>query len=191
MNMDPSQVEFANQDLDRFKKEFSAREAGQVKNHYVKRLGIWCLLAIAIFSIFYWIAYYPESGPILHSFKNFFLLAIGAVVGTWLSFLLRRVVLTFDDLAVLEEDRLNPSIRVLFMVALATVVGLLFWSGAVSGGIGNFQGGVALQSHGAWALLMGLLAGIAERTLGTAVSRRAGDFAATIGASGSTTAQVR
>ncbi len=190
MNVDPTQVGFARQDLDRFKKEFTSREAGQVKNHYVHRLGICCLTFAILFSLLYAVAYDPASGRIMHAFRNFFLLAAGAVVGTWLSFLLRRVTLTFDDLAVLEEDRLNPSIRVLFMVALVTVLGLLFWSQAIVAGIGTFQSAEALHSHGAWALLMGLLAGIAERALGTAVSRRASDFVTAIG-SGGPTVQVR
>jgi hypothetical protein len=191
MNQSPTQVAFATQDLERFKKEFTAREAGIVKNHYVVRLGAWCFFFALAFSILYSIAYFPSSGRIMHAFRNLFLLATGSVVGTWLSFLLRRVALTFDDLAVLEEDRLNPSIRVLFMIALTTVLGLLFWSKAVVAGIGDFQSAPALYSHGAWALLLGLLAGIAERTLGTAVSRRAADFVAAVGSPNPETVQLR
>lgn len=73
----------------------------------------------------------------VHYFRNFFLLVAGAGVGTWLSFALRRVIVTFLDLAALEEDRLDPGVRVLFITALTSIVGLLIWTGAVSLGIGN------------------------------------------------------
>jgi hypothetical protein len=42
---------------------------------------------------------------------------ISIAVGTWLSFSIRRVELGFDDLANLENDRLNPGLRILFIVA--------------------------------------------------------------------------
>jgi hypothetical protein len=182
-NMDPTQAAFARADLARFKEEFRAREGGTVKNRYLRRLGGYCLLATLLMALGYGAAGEADPGTVWHDFRNFFLLAMGTAIGTWLSFSLRRVTLTFDDLAVLEEDRLDPSLRVLFMVGLTTVVGLLFWTHAVSVGIGDLESSSAIQQHGAGALLVGLLAGIAERALGTAVSRRATDFAAAIGSS--------
>lgn len=185
MNMDPTQAAFARQDLVRFKAEFVGREAGSVKNRHLRRLGGWCLLAALLLTLGYVIA---RSGPgnttlnaILYDFRNFFLLGVGTAVGTWLSFSLRRVILTFDDLAVLEEDRLDSSLRVLFMIGLVTVAGLLFWAQAVNVGVGALDSVVAVRAHGAWALLIGMLAGIAERAFGTAVSRRATDFSAALG----------
>lgn len=187
MNLDASQAVFARLDLARFKAEFTVREAGMVKNRYVRRLGWACLFMAVLTAIIYTIIRANHEWIVAYAFRNFWLLAVGTSVGTWLSFSLRRVVLTFDDLAVLEEDRLDPFLRVLFMVGLVLVVGLLFWTGAVSFGIGPLGSQAAVQEHGAWALLVGLLAGIAERALGTAVSRRAADFAVSVG-SGSPTA---
>ena len=70
--------------------------------------GRWCCLFAALpLWVGYAIARNCDPGTILHDFRNFFLLAIGTTVGTWLSFSLRRQILTFDDLAVLEEDRLD------------------------------------------------------------------------------------
>jgi hypothetical protein len=181
MNMDPTQASFARGDLGRFKSEFVAREGGTVKNRYLWRLGGYCLSATLAMALGYAFARGAAAGTVAHEFRNFFLLAMGTAIGTWLSFSLRRVSLSFDDLAVLEEDRLDPSLRVLFMIGLTTVVGLLFWTSAVSFGMGGLQSAAALQQHGAGALLIGLLGGIAERALGTAVSRRATDFATSIG----------
>ena len=180
-NLDPTQAVFARVDLQRYRAEFLVREAGAVKNRYVWRLGVWCLLVAVVSVAAYAVVRNNAQWGLLHVFRNFFLLSCGTAVGTWLSFSLRRVVLTFDDLAVLEEDRLDPGLRVLFMVALVSVVGLLFSTGAVSFGIGPVTSQAAMLVHGSSALLVGLLAGIAERALGTAVSRRAADFAGSVG----------
>lgn len=70
--------------------------------------------------------------------------------------------------------------RVLFVVGLTSVVGLLLWTKAVTFGVGNFTTQDFYQ-HGATALLVGLLLGIAERTMATAVQKRASEFTGAIG----------
>jgi hypothetical protein len=180
VNQDATQAPFARQDLVRYRNEFTLREAGTVKNHYVRRLGFSCTLAVLPLVVLYWISRELPPQTIMHDFRNFFVLLIGTVSGTWLSFLIRRADLTFDDLAVLEEDRLNPSIRVLFMIGLAVITGLLFWARAVIFVLGDFESSQAIYSHGAWTLLLGLLIGVAERTMGTAVGKRANDIPAAI-----------
>jgi len=181
MTHHPSQTSFAALALSGLKDEFVAREAAGVKNDYVFRLGFWGLVVVLICAACYVAT--GQSGiatdTVLYRFRNFFLVASGAAIGTWLSFSLRRVVLTFDDLALLEEDRLNPGLRVIFMVALTSVVGLLFWTGAVAVDIGGLSSDFTVS--GSRALLIGALCGIAERAVTTAVSKRAGDFAASIG----------
>jgi hypothetical protein len=171
----------AKQSLLSLQEEFVAMEAGSVKNRYLRRLGWRCLLAAALSVVAYCLCRIAgaEAASIPHAFRNFFLLTAGTAVGTWISFSLRRVILTFLDLAALEEDQMDPTNRVLFILGLSSVVGLLFWTGAVSVGMGEFQSDIA--KHGAWALLIGLLLGIAERAMATAVSKRATDFAGAIG----------
>ena len=171
----------AKQSLLSLQEEFVAMEAGSVKNRYLRRLGWRCLLAAALSVVGYVLCRTadPSAWPVPYAFRNFFLLTAGTAVGTWISFSLRRVILTFLDLAAIEEDQMDPTNRVLFIIGLASVVGLLFWAGAVSVGMGGFESNIA--RHGAWAVLIGLLLGIAERTMATAVSKRATDFAGAIG----------
>ena len=64
---------------------------------------------------------------------------LGTAVGTWLSFLMRRVSLTCDDLVVVEADSLDPGLRNFFVLGLTTVVGLLFWTDATQIAIGGLQ----------------------------------------------------
>lgn len=179
MNVDTTQTPFAALALNGFKAEFVAREAGVVKNNYVLRLGLHALAALLVAVAFYLIARHMADGSLMFRFRNFFVLVAGAAVGTWLSFSIRRVELGFNDLANLENDRLNPGLRVLFIIALTTVVGLLFWTKAVTVGVGEFQSN--FQMSGTHAALIGALSGIAERAMATAVGRRAEDFAAGVG----------
>jgi hypothetical protein len=177
---DPSQLTLAKKSLESFREEFVANEAGSVKNGYLWRLGLRCLAMSVVASLAYVYARSLDNTHTVHYFRNFFLLVAGAGVGTWLSFALRRVIVTFLDLAALEEDRLDPGVRVLFITALTSIVGLLIWTGAVSLGIGQFIT-TEFYKNGTTALLIGLLLGVAERTMATAVEKRATEFGAGIG----------
>ena len=152
-----------------------------MKNRYLWRLGLRCLLISVLASLAYiYVRFSLSETHTLHYFRNFLVLVAGAGVGTWLSFSLRRVILSFLDLATLEEDRLDPTIRVLFITALASTVGLLIWTEAISLGIGKFTT-MEFRANGATALLIGILLGISERTMATAVQKRATEFGAGIG----------
>jgi hypothetical protein len=119
------------------------------------------------------------NGFVVQKYRNFFLFAAGSCVGTWLSFASRRTVLTFESLATLEEDMMDPPIRVAFVMALTTVVGLLLSTKAVTLSFGSLAT-ASLFSSGATALLIGLLLGIAERTTAPVVHKRATEFAGVI-----------
>ena len=106
-------------------------------------------------------------------------LAIGASVGAWLAFLIRRPVLGFTDLVQLDDDLLNPVTRVVFTIVLSLVIGLLFWTGMVAIKVGGFS--TEFENNGLTALLIGAFCGLASRALATAVSRRAEDFAGNVG----------
>lgn len=66
------------------------------------------------------------------------------------------MVLTFNDLAVLQEGRLDPGLRVLLMGGLGSVVGLS-WTGAVRFSTGMLDS-QAIMASGAAALLVGAVA---------------------------------
>jgi hypothetical protein len=110
---------------------------------------------------------------IVQDHNSFCLVGGAAAVGTWLSFSIRRVTLSFDDLAVLEEDLLDPSLRVIFVVALTMAACLLFETKALNIEIGELK---TSQLSGATALLVGVFFGLSERALATAVSGRATAF---------------
>jgi hypothetical protein len=117
------------------------------------------------------------SWPWWDAHKMFLLAAAGAAIGTWISFAIRRLDLPFEDLALLEEQSLEPPFRILFVTALTLIVCLLFWNGAVNIEIGNLKTGPEFFKHnGTIALLIGVFGGLSERALATAVSGRAAAF---------------
>jgi hypothetical protein len=168
--------------LQGLKNEFVSLEADSVKNQYVRLLGRHVMLGVAIFVMVYvgllvapvW---FPKvSVPI--PFTLFLLLAAGACVGTWLSFAIRRVILQFEDLALLEDDRLDPTSRLFFVVLLTLIVGLLI----VTKMVGIKIGEVSLDlSQETMAILIGLLCGISERALAGVVKTRADEFVGRVG----------
>lgn len=172
--------------LETFKAEFVASEAGRIKNGYVLALGKAAAIAtlIALAAHFALVLFLEWSHP-LFRYRVFFAAAAGAAVGTWLSFSIRRVSLTFEELAVIEEDLLDPSLRILFVILLTTVLLLLFWTGVMNIELGALKTGDLGKPQtplpmGAIAFLIGAFCGMAERALATAMSGRAAAFVRTL-----------
>jgi len=160
--------------------EVVTREAGHVKNAYVRRLGIYALAFAVPAIIFYlYCRYKVDLRSDLHRLREFISMLAGSFLGTWLSFSIRRVQLSFWDLTRLEEDMLDPGIRLLFVAGLTVVVGLLLATNAVVVTIGGFNS--HFLNSGMIAVLIGCLCGIGEIGLSSAVARRASEFTAILG----------
>ena len=185
-------VDMAALSLKSLKAEFVSMEAPRIKNDYVWNLGRWsagfALLALAVSLLSF------GTVPELVFLKPFAIASVGAAIGTWLSFSIRRVSLSFEQLAVPEEDMLHPASRLLFVLGLTLVVMLIFYNGVMNLQIGDLNttllDGIPGKPDGqtgkvpslpAISLLVGLFCGIAERGLSSAVSLRATDFASSIG----------
>jgi hypothetical protein len=164
--------------LAELRNEFFVLEAGRIKNTYVRWLGAWAGLAGLAFLIAYVVidtkgAQWPWG----YDHKNFLLAACGASVGTWASFSIRQVQFSFEDLVMVEENSLDPPVRVLFVFVLTMAACLLFWNSAINIEIGNLSTRPEVfRNSGSAALLVGLFAGLSERALATAISGRAAAF---------------
>ncbi len=158
--------------------EFFVREAGRIKNMYVRRLGLWAGLT-ALLLILSYVALFVGSLPWAWGYdhKSFLLAAGGAAIGAWASFSVRQVQFSFDDLVMVEEASLDPPMRVLFVIVLTMAACLLFWNGAVNIEIGNLKTQAeSFRQSGSIALLIGLFCGLSERALATAIAGRASAF---------------
>lgn len=178
-----SHTKLATLALDYTKEEFVAREAGRIKNTYIRKLGVASGLA-AIFFLGVYVA--VEANWVDWSWGkrhgSLALATTGAAIGTWLSFSIRRVELTFEQLAALENDQVDPGLRVLFVIGLTIIAYLLFWTGMVTIDVGGLKVSAnGFKTAGSVAVIFGLFCGLSERALATAISGRAEAFASSLG----------
>jgi hypothetical protein len=179
--------------LRELKAEILDREAGQVKNRYMIRLGVRAFI-FSVASVVIW-ALIMEAidrsiisdatwwGRVAAKYRNFFAMWAAGMVGCWLSFGIRKVSMAFSDLANLEEDRVSPSIRLIFVGIMTVAVGLILSLEVVVIQIAGFDTKSILQS-GATAALVGLLCGIGEMTLPSILGQRSVGFLKAVGDGG-------
>jgi hypothetical protein len=138
------------------------------------KLGMWA----AGFAAVSWLAYVLcDLRPQLFleqvvKYRTVFLTITGAFIGGWASFATRKVVLSFEDLAALEDDRVEPPLRLIFTGILTTVLFLVFATGFANVSVGQFTSAAVLGS-GSVATLTGLLAGLSEKILPAAILKQA------------------
>lgn len=165
--------------LNALQSEIVDREAGRMKNAYMIRLGVPALMAGTVFAGLFFV--YQNLSPNLrwpseiYRFRYVFLVLTGCMAGTWASFAARKVVLGFLDLAVLEQDRLDPALRLTFTAVLTTFLTLVIVTGMIDIVIGEFHAS-QLKDSGTVALLTGAFSGLTEQTLPAALFDRAKNF---------------
>lgn len=182
--------------LNSLQAEVVSREAGRIKNEYMIRLGLPAMLAALGFAaLFFLYQYSPSIIELLssssssaeasskskafvlwpaevHQYRHMFLVLAGAMLGTWASFASRKVTLSFNDLAALEADRLDPRMRLVFVATMTIFLSLIFLTDIVDITFGDFTTD-KLKGSGTVALLIGAFAGLTEQSLPTAVMERA------------------
>lgn len=96
---------------------------------------------------------------------------VGAMVGAWVSFGMRKFSISFEQLSVLEEDMMNGYIR-LFYVGICSIIFLLFLnSGIINVDIGgisteNIRDNIELQA------IVGIICGLVESKLGINIYKK-------------------
>jgi hypothetical protein len=107
--------------------------------------------------------------------RNLLLVWTGTMIGTWLSFGIRRPVLTVSDLGNLEADMVEPPIRLIFTGLIAVTISFMFVCGLVNISVGGLKS-TEILGHGTSAMLIGMLLGVSEQALPGALTRRASQF---------------
>nr|WP_299422659.1 hypothetical protein [uncultured Emticicia sp.] len=150
-----------------------AREGGRIKNNYMKKLGLWAAY-MTIPSIL--VAYlYLEYNMIDLVTTCFFVLWGGCMAGVWLSFGSRKTIIKFESLHILEEDRLEPVIRLIFAGFLTITLALLFVTNVLNITIGNLLTS-NINKDLKVALVIGIFCGLSEQVLSSAVTTQASKF---------------
>lgn len=169
--------------LDALQSEIVDREAGRMKNAYMVRLGIPALISSTFFAAMFFLYEYIEKDlrwpAEIFAHRHVFLVLSGCMAGTWASFAARKVVLGFLDLAALEQDRLNPGMRLAFTGILTVFLTLVVITGMLDIVVGGFHASAIVRS-GTVSLLFGAFTGLTEQTLPAALFDRAKNFSQAI-----------
>jgi hypothetical protein len=162
--------ELAGRALEELKQDITAREAGRIKNQYMKTLGMWALLFVVMLAgVLYLLRWTGSNNPFLWNLLCF---EMATMAGVWLSFGMRKPILRYEDLAVLEEDLLEPAVRLIFAGLLAATLAIAFHLKAVTVTLGSLTTN-QLDTDSWAAMLFGLLSGVSEKALSTNVTRQA------------------
>ena len=177
----PADPQSARQWLESLQADIVLREGPRIKNSYMMMLGLAAaILATASAVVYLVLRNNPHLSNLLHAYRNLFILLTGTLIGTWLSFGLRRMRMTFKDLAALEDDMMEPAIRLVFTGLIAITIAFIFATGMVNINVGGLNS-AHLLTNGSSALLIGLLLGVSEQALPSALTRRASQFVSEIG----------
>jgi hypothetical protein len=139
----------------------------------MKKLGAWAALAAAVPALALVAA--GCASVDLSDVRPYLYLWIGCMVGVWLSFGARNVSVNFEELGVIEKDRLSPPVRLVFAGLLTLIIGLLISSEAVLVELGELSTANFTEDP-KFALLIGALCGISELALSAKVSQRASEL---------------
>jgi hypothetical protein len=172
-----AQPALAQRALDHIKIEIIDREAGKVKNQYLRKLGAKAfLLGFPFFLMGTGINFlHTHLGVLMNKdytdLASLMLMWSGTMVGVWLSFSITRTIIGFEDLTIIEKDRLEPTVRLVFTGILSVVFGLLFIKNAISIQLGSFTSDNILKDP-VTAFLIGVVLGLNEKIVGSTLSKK-------------------
>lgn len=165
-----AQVKLALQALESLRNTLLEQEGGRVKNEYMRKLGVSALIFGAV-PLLLGLTLYPT-----YKYVSVTLLVWGGcMAGCWLSFGLRKVVLEVEDLHRLEDDRVEPNLRLIFTGLLSLVILLMFLTGFSEVTVGFFSTSELLSDRYV-AVLIGVICGIGEKALSKRVTNGAATF---------------
>src|SRR5262245_17889443 len=177
----PPDPNSAHQWLEELRADILLREGPRLKNNYMKKLGVAAAALAAVSAVVYFVLRNnPEASHLLYAYRNLFVLLTGTMIGTWLSFGLRRPKIEFKDLSALEEDMMEPAVRLLFTGLIAITIAFVFATGMVNVNVGALNS-AHLLDNGRSALLIGMLLGVSELALPSMLTRRASQFVSEVG----------
>ncbi|OSA97797.1 UNVERIFIED_ORG: hypothetical protein B2H98_06950 [Clostridium botulinum] len=163
-----AQPELAMDSLEKLKAEMLVNESGRIKNKYMIHLGIAGVSIIALASILSLMFYHLGISYL----NKYIFIFQGAMIGTWVSFGARKVELKFEELSIIEKDRLNPLIRLIFIGISSEILFLFINSEIVTFQVGNISSGNIANSVDLQVLL-GVISGLLEYKLAIDVFNKA------------------
>lgn len=165
--------------LQQLKNEIVDKKSGEIKNSYFKILGLHAIKVGAIPFLFALITklvkFYSISISFITDlgvFANYLYLWCGCMLGIWISFGARKTILSFDELTTIEEDRLEPMMRLLFTGSIAVIFALLFYKNAITLNFGTIST-KEISNDSFTAIIFGIMLGLSEQVLGKKITKKA------------------
>ena len=172
-----AQPKLAKRALDQVKSEITNRESGKVKNKYLRELGkkaLWFgMPALLIGTILNYLHCRQVDFECLNCvlFANLLILWAGTMIGVWLSFAITKTYITFNELTIIEKDRLEPALRLIFTGILAIIFGLLFIKKSIVLSLGDLSSD-QIATDPISALLLGVILGLNEKIIGNTLTKK-------------------
>ncbi|WP_273327843.1 hypothetical protein [Vallitalea guaymasensis] len=160
------QPEMAELAIERLKDEITIKEGGLIKNQYMRTLGIHALILLVL-AVF--------IGIVIKGINEYAFGWAGAMAGVWLSFGIRKVTFNFNNLHIVEDDRLSTITKLLFMGLITIFVILLLKSRIIIIELGNINTST-IDTNIEGALLIGFICGLLENNLAQNIYSKAKDI---------------
>lgn len=149
----------AKQALENLKFDILTVQGKKLKSEYIRELGTAVFLNTVILTFVYLI-FKNEV------FSKYILVFMGAMIGSWVSFCIRKLVINFDDLVNFEKDLMPFQPRLVFIGSIALIFAMLLNNDILSISFGTLSLKtflVTVEKN----ILFGILCGILDMKLAT------------------------
>ena len=164
-----AQPEMAMISLEKLKAEMLLIEGKRIKNQYMRRLGITASILAVIVGVIVAVCFAITK-------KDAFLMIgytwLGAMAGAWISYGARKFHLSFEDMALIEKDMLEPVIRLMYIGVCALIFELFLSCEIATVTVGGITTS-SLTSDIQTQILIGVLCGLVESKIGIDIYKKA------------------
>ncbi|HEH6783568.1 hypothetical protein [Clostridioides sp. ZZV14-6387] len=157
--------------LEKLKDKICIQEGNRIKNTYMCDLGKYAIIIALILLIIKYIVFKINFSYL----DKYIYVSIGSVIGTWISFGARKLNLSFEELSLIEEDGLNPWMRLIYICACSNIVLLFLSSELIEISLGKFNLNTVNKSI-ELQFLLGAICGLIEYKIGTGIFNKANDI---------------
>lgn len=159
-----AQPNLAQKSLDSLKEEILINEGPRIKSNYMLTLGI-CALILLVLSF---VIMYIFNINNYHFLLKYTYAFMGAMPGTWISFGARKIEFCFEDLSIIEKDKIiNPIIRLIFIGLTAIILMLFLDAEVITLSFYSIKNSPQNQ------ILLGVLSGLMESKLAVGLYNKA------------------
>lgn len=154
--------------LEKLKEEIILIEGKRIKNDYMIALGKIVLVFVVILGTFCFFLNKNKQNEI----SMYIFCFIGALVGTWISFGARKLIITFEQLSLLEEDMMTPIVRLIYIGTCSMIFMLFLNTNIINLSIGSISTSMIKHNY-ELQLSIGVLCGLIESKIGVNIYKKA------------------